>query len=52
MKLHYALTSPYVRKVMACAIVRGLDSGIEKIPTNPSASPASLLNDMWMPLKK
>lgn len=43
MKLHYSAASPYVRKVMACAIARGLDGGIEKITTNPHASPDDLL---------
>ena len=43
MKLYYSSTSPYVRKVMACAIIRGLDGRIEKIPTNPHASPVELL---------
>lgn len=43
MKLFYSPTSPYVRKVMACAITRGLDGRIEKIPCNPHASTADLL---------
>ena len=30
MKIYYSGTSPYVRKVMACAIIRGLDARIEK----------------------
>lgn len=45
MKLYYSPTSPYVRKVMACAIIRGLDGRIEKHPTNPHESPAELLAD-------
>ncbi len=45
MKLHYSGTSPYVRKVMACAIARGLDAQIEKHSSNPHASPADLLAD-------
>lgn len=45
MKLHYSPTSPYVRKVMACAIERGIVGQIEKAPTNPNESPASLLAD-------
>jgi len=44
-KLYYSPTSPYVRKVMACAITRGLDNGIEKIPCNPHQSPPALLAD-------
>ncbi len=45
MKLHYSATSPYVRKVMACAIARGLEERIEKVATNPHASPPELLAD-------
>jgi glutathione S-transferase len=44
-KLYYSPTSPYVRKVMACAITRGLDGQIDRIPCNPHASPADLLAD-------
>jgi glutathione S-transferase len=43
MKLHYSPTSPYVRKVMACAIMRGIDGQIERLPTNPNLSPPELL---------
>lgn len=43
MKLFYSPTSPYVRKVMACAIEREIDGQIEKLPTNPHASPPELL---------
>ncbi|MGE0420190.1 MAG: glutathione S-transferase N-terminal domain-containing protein [Acetobacteraceae bacterium] len=43
MKLFYSATSPYVRKVMACAIQRGIADRIEKIPSNPHASPPDLL---------
>lgn len=43
MKLFYSPASPFVRKVMACAIARGLDQRIEKLPTNPHQSPADLL---------
>src|ERR1700688_1717704 len=45
MKLYYAATSPYVRKVMACAITRGLEGRIQLHPSNPHASPADLLAD-------
>ena len=45
MKLHYSGTSPYVRKVMACAIARGLDERIEKHNSNPHASLPDLLAD-------
>ena len=43
MKLFFSPTSPYARKVLACAIARDLDSQIELVPTNPHASPATLL---------
>jgi len=42
-KLFYSPSSPFVRKVMACAIARGLDQRIETVPTNPHQSPADLL---------
>lgn len=32
MKLHFAAASPFVRKVMACAIELGLDDRIERLP--------------------
>jgi glutathione S-transferase len=44
-KLYYSPTSPYVRKVMACAIILGLDRRIEKHTTNPHESPADLVTD-------
>jgi glutathione S-transferase len=44
-KLYYSPTSPYVRKVMACAITREIDSRIERIPTNPHVSPQDLVAD-------
>ncbi|MGC9270148.1 glutathione S-transferase N-terminal domain-containing protein [Acidiphilium sp.] len=43
MKLFYSATSPYVRKVMACAIARDIATQIETIPTNPHDSPAALV---------
>ena len=45
MKLHYSPTSPYVRKVVACAIACGLDGRITRVATNPHASPPELLAD-------
>ena len=45
MKLYHSPTSPYVRKVMVCAIVRGLEGRIEKHTTNPHASPPDLVAD-------
>lgn len=43
MRLNYSAASPYVRKVMACAIARGLEGRIEKVTTNPHQSPPELL---------
>lgn len=43
MKLFYSPTSPFVRKVMACAIARGIDGRIETIRCNPHESPPDLL---------
>lgn len=45
MKIYYSPTSPYVRKVMAVAIIRGLDGRIKKIPSNPHELPADLVAD-------
>lgn len=45
MKLYHSPTSPYVRKVMVCAIIRGLDGRIETHASNPHASPADLIAD-------
>jgi glutathione S-transferase len=44
-KLYYSSTSPYVRKVMACAIIRGLDGRIDQHASNPHSSPADLVAD-------
>jgi glutathione S-transferase len=43
MQLFHSTGSPYVRKVVVCALLRGLDDRIERIPTNPHASPPELL---------
>jgi glutathione S-transferase len=43
LKLHFAHTSPFARKVMACAIARGIENRIELIVTNPHESPPALL---------
>jgi glutathione S-transferase len=43
MKLHYSANSPFARKVMACAIARGIDDRIETVATNPHVSPEALL---------
>ena len=45
MKLHYAGASPFVRKVMICAVIRGLDGKIERVSSNPHQSPPDLLAD-------
>lgn len=47
MKLAYSPASPYVRKVMACAIARGLDDRIEKwtvATTDPALAPVNPLS--------
>ena len=38
MKLCFSSTSPYVRKVRACAITREIDGQIELVPTDANAS--------------
>ena len=43
MKLMYSATSPFVRKILACAIARGLDGQIERVTVDANASPAELL---------
>jgi glutathione S-transferase len=43
MKLLYSPASPYARKVLACAITRGIDQQIERVPVNPNQSPPELL---------
>jgi glutathione S-transferase len=43
LRLFYSSGSPFVRKVMICAIMRGLDKRLELIPTNPHVSPPELL---------
>ena len=43
MKLFHSPSSPFVRKVMACAILRGLEGRLELVPTNAHASPEALL---------
>lgn len=43
MKLFHSPASPYARKVVACAIARGIDNQIEIVPTNPHVSPPELL---------
>ncbi len=43
MKLYHSATSPYVRKVVACALACGVSDQITRIETNPHASPPDLL---------
>lgn len=43
MKLFYSPTSPYVRKVLACAIACEIEGQIERVTTNPWESPPELL---------
>jgi glutathione S-transferase len=45
MKLYHSPTSPFVRKVMACAIMHGLDGQITLVPTDAHVSPADLVAD-------
>jgi glutathione S-transferase len=45
LRLYYSPTSPYVRKVVACAIARNIDGRIERVETNPHESPSGLLRD-------
>jgi glutathione S-transferase len=42
-RLYYSATSPYVRKVVACAIACGNRDQITLVETNPHASPPDLL---------
>jgi glutathione S-transferase len=42
MKLYYAPTSPYVRKVIVLAMERGLDDRLELVPTNPFSEDSGL----------
>jgi glutathione S-transferase len=44
-KLYSSPTSPFVRKVLATAITRGIDDRIEQVPTNPHLSPPGLVAD-------
>jgi len=45
LKLYYSATSPYVRKVIACALACGTLDQITRVDTNPHASPPGLLAD-------
>lgn len=45
MKLHHSPASPFVRKVTACAILRGIEGRIENVATDPHGSPAVLLKE-------
>lgn len=60
MKLAFSPASPYVRKVMACAIARGIEGQIEQwvvptvdpslVPVNPLSKVPSLVTDEGMSL--
>ena len=60
MKIAYSAASPYVRKVMACAIARGLNDKIERwkvgttdpalLPFNPLSKVPTLITDDGMSL--
>ena len=43
MKLLHSATSPYARKVYACALALGFEDRVELVPTNPHSSPDELL---------
>lgn len=43
MQLFYSPTSPFVRKVMACAISRGVDGQIRLVTAQPHQNPPALL---------
>jgi len=45
LRLYYSATSPYVRKVIACAIACGNRDQITLVETNPHVSPPDLLAD-------
>jgi glutathione S-transferase len=49
-KLFFSPTSPFVRKVVLSAKIRGLESQIELLSTNPHVSPPELL--LFNPLSK
>lgn len=46
MKLAYSAASPYVRKVMACAIARGIDGRIEKAKIGTTDPALAALNPL------
>ena len=43
MRLFFSPTSPFVRKVLACAVARGVRGQIELLTTDPWSSPPALL---------
>ena len=45
MKLYHSGASPYVRKVLACAMAGGVESQITRVDTNPHTSPPDLVRD-------
>ena len=45
MKLHHSPASPFARKVVACAVARGIEGRIELVATNPHGAPEVLTRD-------
>jgi glutathione S-transferase len=45
MKLHHSPASPFVRKVVACAILRGIEDRIETVAIDPHVSPEALTRE-------
>jgi len=45
MKLFFSPSSPYARKVMICAILRGIDGRIEILRADPFATPEELVRE-------
>ena len=45
MKLHHSPASPFARKVVACAIARGIEGRIELLATNPHGTPEELTRE-------
>ncbi len=43
MRLFHSAASPFVRKVMACAVTREIEGQIELVPSNPHVSPPDLI---------
>jgi glutathione S-transferase len=46
MRLFHAVTSPFARKVMACAVARGIDSRITLVPASGEAAELAAANPL------